>query len=180
MATNSINIIDDFFSYEDFLDINNVCNNAEYLFGTKDYGNNSPTGMTHPVQPNTKMYDLFKSSTQKFVDDHLIFHSIIINCFAPSENPYFHPDFDQKGCITFIYYPNTEWDMDWGGETQLLIDGEIRGIIPKPNRMAYFDSTIWHKATPFRDNYRFTVAIKYVVPGVTLPEYYFSDQFKYQ
>ena len=179
MATNAINIIDDFFSYEDFLGINDFCKKTVYVFGSKDTLDLPPTGMTHTVQPNTKLYDLFKSSTQKLVGDDLLFHSILINCFAPSENPYFHTDFSVKECVTFIYYPNMEWDMDWGGETQLFIDGEIRGIIPKPNRMIYFDSSILHKATPFRDNYRFTVALKYVVPELTLPEYHFSERLKY-
>ena len=173
METNSINIIDDFFSYEDLLDINNFCKNAVYVFGSKDAPDLPPTGMTHTVQPDTKIYDLFKSSTEKLVGDHLLFHSILLNCFAPNENAYFHTDFPVKECVTFIYYPNIEWCLDWGGETQFFINEEIRGILPKPNRMIYYDSNILHKATPYRDRHRFTFAVKYVAP-----EYSFLEQFK--
>ena len=47
------------------------------------------------------------------------------------------------------------------GETQFLIDGEIKGILPKPNRMLGFDADLLHRATTFRDKHRFTIAIKY-------------------
>ena len=81
-----------------------------------------------------------------------------VNCFAPSETPYFHTD--GKG-ITFLYYPNLEWNLQDGGETQFYVDGNILGVPPLPNRLVMFDGEIVHRATSFRDRYRFTVAIKY-------------------
>ena len=44
---------------------------------------------------------------------------------------------------------------------QFLIDDEIRGIPPFPNRLVCFDSNILHRATTFRDKFRFTLALKY-------------------
>jgi hypothetical protein len=82
-----------------------------------------------------------------------------INCFAPSENPYFHTD-GQVG-TTFLYYPNLSWDLDDGGETQFVIANELYGVLPIPNRMIYFDANIFHKATSFRNEHRFSVAVKY-------------------
>ena len=81
-----------------------------------------------------------------------------INCFVPGENPYYH--IDGEG-LTFLYYPNLDWDVQQGGETQFYIDENIYGIIPKPNRMVVFDGMILHRATSFRNQHRFTVAIKY-------------------
>ncbi len=49
-----------------------------------------------------------------------------------------------------------------GGETQFLIDDEIRGILPFPNRLVYFDANILHKATSYRTGHRFTLALKYI------------------
>ena len=82
-----------------------------------------------------------------------------INCFAPSENPYFH--IDGESGMTLLYYPNIEWSINDGGETQFYIDENIYGITPIPNRMVIFDASIFHRATTFRNTHRFTVAIKY-------------------
>jgi len=63
--------------------------------------------------------------------------------------------------MTGLYYINDHWDYQDGGETQFLIDDEIRGIPPIPNRLVCFDSNILHRATTFRDKFRFTLALKY-------------------
>ena len=51
--------------------------------------------------------------------------------------------------------------MKMFGETQFLIDKEIRGILPYPNRMIQFDASIQHRATSFTNTHRFTLAVKY-------------------
>ena len=84
-----------------------------------------------------------------------------VNCFAPSENPHFHVDGIHG--ITILYYVNDEWEIEMGGETQFLIDDEIRGILPFPNRLVYFDANILHKATSYRTGHRFTLALKYIL-----------------
>ena len=84
--------------------------------------------------------------------------SDICELFAPSETPYFHTDGEG---ITFLYYPNLEWNLQDGGETQFYVDGNILGVPPAPNRLVMFDGEIVHRASSFRDRYRFTVAIKY-------------------
>ena len=63
--------------------------------------------------------------------------------------------------ITFLYYPNWEWELQEGGETQFYIDGNILGVPPVPNRLVVFDGMIQHRATSFRNKHRFTIAIKY-------------------
>ena len=83
-----------------------------------------------------------------------------INCFAPSENPYFHIDNDNG--LTFLYYvTNHDWGENDGGETQFLINDEIRGVLPLSNRLVGFDATLLHRATSFRDRHRFTLAAKF-------------------
>ncbi|BCU95852.1 MAG: hypothetical protein CM15mV10_2390 [uncultured marine virus] len=63
--------------------------------------------------------------------------------------------------IYIFILSNLEWNENDLGETQFLIDGEIKGILPKPNRMLGFDADLLHRATTFRDKHRFTIAIKY-------------------
>jgi hypothetical protein len=65
------------------------------------------------------------------------------------------------GEITFLYYPNICWNLNDGGETQILVDDQIYGILPIPNRIIKFDASLLHRATAFRDTHRFSVAIKY-------------------
>ena len=54
------------------------------------------------------------------------------------------------------------WDKDDGGETQFLMNDELYGILPIPNRMVVFSANLLHRATTFRNDHRFTVAIKYM------------------
>jgi hypothetical protein len=60
-----------------------------------------------------------------------------------------------------IYYLNNIWDINDGGETHFYINDQITAIPPIPNRLVYFDGTLLHKATPFKNRHRFTVAVKY-------------------
>ena len=82
-----------------------------------------------------------------------------VNCFAPSENPYFHTDGDDG--VTFLYYVNDRWELNDGGETQIIVNDEIKGILPLPNRIVGFDASLLHRATSFRFKHRFTLAAKF-------------------
>ena len=154
-----IEIVDRFLSKEEFDYVLNYCENASYTYGEVDSYGLPPTGMVHQIPEVEKIYKIFKSKTEKLVSG-IELYRMYINCFAPSENPYFHTDGD-PGDITFLYYPTTRWELNDGGETQFLINNEIYGVTPVPNRMVYFDASVLHRATAFRNKHRFTVAIKY-------------------
>ena len=87
-----------------------------------------------------------------------------INCFSPKD------EFScgtlmllQEKILLFGYnFPDYRYDLEEGGETQFILDDEIYGIIPQPNRMISFPAQILHRATSLRTRYRFTVAIKYI------------------
>jgi hypothetical protein len=78
-------------------------------------------------------------------------------------NYYYHTDADDGK--TILYYVNTKWDNEWGGETILCDksgDAEI-AISYKPNRIVVFDSNIFHKpsmtttkSNPFRFSFTTT------------------------
>ena len=164
MNKNIINVYDNFLSKEEYEYILDYCFSASYCYGESDLPSSKPTGMVHDVYDNIEQIDffnLFKSKIkQKFssVIESKKLHRMYINCFASSENPYFHTDGEG---YTFLYYANDTWDVNDGGETQFFIDGNLYGIPPIPNRMVVFDANILHKATSFRNRHRFTVAIKY-------------------
>ena len=80
----------------------------------------------------------------------------------PKDEPMWHTDAAPgKDSTTWIYFPDYRYDLEEGGETQFILDDEIYGIIPQPNRMISFPAQVLHRATSLRTRYRFTVAIKY-------------------
>ena len=155
-----IKVIDNFLSDKNFeWFLNFATTKAPYWCGSKDRKNTPATGMVSPINLDSEPMGWFNSISD------LNLHESYINCFAPNERPYFHTDVadyhvDKVG-MTGLYYINDRWNYQDGGETQFLIDDEIRGIPPIPNRLVCFDSNILHKATPFRDKFRFTLALKY-------------------
>lgn len=140
----------------------NLCKNANFKYGVYDVKELPLTGLDCVLDPYTfpteilidKIYELRPDFEHKL-------KKVTINCFAPSENPYFHIDADEGN--TAIYYPHDFYDENEGGETQLVgtNDDFIYGIKPRPNRLVIFDSNIRHRATPFRTKHRFTIAIKF-------------------
>ena len=157
-----VEVIDDFLSTDDAYSVLDYCRMASYTYGETDTISTPPTGMVHEISETDEIYKLFSSKTDLMVEDDLVLNRMYINCFAPTENPYFHTDCDEEGSITFLYYSSDEWNLDLGGETQFYANGQIAGVPPIPNRMVYFDSSILHRATTYRDRHRFTIAIKYV------------------
>jgi hypothetical protein len=154
-----IKVYDNFLSPEEQQDVIDYCECASYNYGESDDGDTPPTGVTHNIPKNDSIYRLFEDRLKPVAPKGNDLYRMYINCFAPSEIPYFHTDGDDG--VTFLYYPQEDWEPNDGGETQLYVRGNIQGIVPIPNRLLAFDADILHRATTFRNRYRFTVAIKY-------------------
>ena len=161
MEMNNIQVSDDVFNSKNQDLILNYCHDCSYTYGESDDRNKPPTGMVHNIPKTEKIYELFAEQIAISVPEtqNMHLYRMYVNCFAPSENPYFHIDGDSG--ITFLYYPQRDWQLDDGGETQFYIDGILYGITPESNRLVMFDARIRHRATSFRNRHRFTVAIKY-------------------
>ena len=157
-----LNYIDQFFSEEEHQVIHEYCMSAEYSYGERDDVNLPVTGMIHNIPETEFVYKLIKKklkdSSEQVQGKKL--YRMYVNCFVPCERPYFHIDGEEG--ITFIYYPNMGWDKDDGGETQFLMNDELYGVLPIPNRMVVFSANLLHRATTFRNDHRFTLAIKYM------------------
>jgi len=87
-----------------------------------------------------------------------------VNRFQPKEIPRFHEDGEVLTCL--LYADPGAWQPNDHGETQLLIGGEVRGILPFPNRMLLFDGRLLHRATSFRNRRRHTIAAKLEGVGI--------------
>jgi len=159
-TTMKIKVFDNFLSDEEQDDVLNYCENiAQFKYGESDDGKTPPCGVTHDIPKDVSIYKLLEEKIKPLSPEGTPLWRMYINCFAPREIPYFHTDGDDG--VTFLYYPQLEWKPNDGGETQFYVNGNIQGVVPTPNRLVSFDARILHRATSFRDNWRFTVAIKY-------------------
>lgn len=155
-----INYDDNFLSQNEYESVLDYCINTEYSFGERDDENLPPTGMIRNIETVEMIYDLLSQRLEEkcsFLKDMKLYR-MYVNCFVPGENPYFH--IDGEG-LTFLYYVNPEWNVQEGGETQFYVDDNVYGVSPIPNRLVMFNGMILHRATSFRSQHRFTVAIKY-------------------
>lgn len=58
-----------------------------------------------------------------------------------------HQDGPVEGDMTFLFYINPTWDIQWGGETIFMENGEIiKSVLPKPGRLVVFPGTMRHAA----------------------------------
>ena len=151
-------IYDDFLKPDEHRSVLEYCFNAEYVYGETDTATTRPTGVVHEMSGGV-VHEMFRVKTGKIVPPGLKLYRMYVNCFSPRELPYFHTD--GPNGVTLLYYPQYNWKLDDGGETQIVVDENILGIVPIPNRMVMFDANLQHRATTFRNRHRFTVAIKY-------------------
>lgn len=155
-------VVDSFFEQKDAEYVYKYCLTSSYTYGETDTNTTPPTGMVHEIKKTERIYKLLKKRIQEVFENlqNITIYRMYVNCFAPTEKPYFHTDGD-KG-ITFLYYANSDWQLDDGGETQIIMNNEIKGILPIPNRLVGFDANLVHKATTFRNKHRFTIAVKLI------------------
>lgn len=158
-----INYVDNFLTKIEQQRVFSYCLKAPYFYGETDNGEEEHpvTGMVSDIARDhwiTKLLTRRCEETFAFLKDREMYR-ININIFAPNERAYYH--IDRTGGYTLLYYPNLEWKLDNGGATEFNLEGQLQGIHPVPNRLAIFDANILHRATPFTDRHRFTIAIKY-------------------
>ncbi len=85
----------------------------------------------------------------------------LYNKYDPKTPTYFHTD--GLSGHTLIYFPDiAKYNFMMAGETQILIDDHITGVLPVPNRLVAFNGQLWHKGTSFtHDQPRYSFAIQF-------------------
>ena len=123
------------------------------------------------------MYNLGIFETSRFknisgmFDNMRVLRSWIL-CTSPSTkylyhaDEIFHPDEINSSSLTFLYYMNTYWHPEWGGDTIFCNDdGEPEAAIAcVPNRAVIFPSDILHKPslTTGDSKFRFTFTTTFI------------------
>jgi Rps23 Pro-64 3,4-dihydroxylase Tpa1-like proline 4-hydroxylase len=170
-----IEIVDNFLSECEAEKVLDECCSANYFYGETDSELNSekkfpPTGMVSHLDPDDYIFKVINEKIQiKFPSLYCGKVNIrsYINCYSPREVSYFHTDCDSSSewydsGYTLLYYPNKKLDINEGGETQFYIDDKIIGIPPTHNRIIKFKVPILHRATPFQNHHRFSIAFKFI------------------
>lgn len=95
--------------------------------------------------------DLSLTHARNEILEHLGYSTVLshvyINCYDTHTSCASHIDAHFKS-LTFLYYANTKWDIDWGGET-LFYDSHKNIAFAsalRPNRAIVFDARILHMA----------------------------------
>jgi len=162
-----VTVYDDVFSEQTVRDLEVECSSLLFSFGAYDnIGNPVPTGLACEGITQTKTFGkLWKFCTEHCPEvDSLALFKSSCNFFAPGEDAYYHTDDSDPKAITLLFYPQTIWDINEGGETKLLTDPRkvIYSLAPIPGRIITFPSTMSHTATGLRGRQRFTPALKFV------------------
>ena len=152
---------------------NTLLHNCPFAYGERDNPDTEPTGVvcdfTKLRNSGARLGPAFNNMLENLLNNiykndeslkNMNLYRMYMNLFIPNENPSFH--IDGKNTVTCLYYLNPSLDPNEGGETQFLIDEEIKGIISKPGRLTIFDGGLLHRATSFKSHPRLTLAFKFV------------------
>lgn len=158
-------VFDNVFSIIEHGVIFKMCMNMKsYKYGEHDGPGTPPSGMAAELDPSDEIPTIIIEKIHELKPElkNMNMVRMYINCFAPSEDPYFHRDSQTTTGTTVIYYPHPRWDSNDCGETQILgLDDFIYGVKPRPNRILIFNGYLEHKATSFRTEHRFTIVTKF-------------------
>jgi len=170
-----IEIFDNFLSESEAQKVLNMCFSSNYNYGESDSPTNEkiktpPTGMVCNIDLGDYIYNVLDEKLQiKFPSIYCgnVLRAQYVNCYAPNEASYFHTDCEEEDewydvGTTIIYYPNKNLNINEGGETQFYIEDRILGIPPVYNRLIKFKVPVLHRATPFKNFHRFSIAFKFL------------------
>lgn len=89
------------------------------------------------------VYDLKQQLPDLLVD------RVILNLYNHGDSSWIHRDSLQKDRYTVILYCNTNWDINWAGQTVLVQNNEVvKSFSPTPGKFIVFDSRWQHGARP--------------------------------
>lgn len=179
----NIEIIDNFFDKDTFLEITSKIYDGSWVFGSSSNREQSTNGNIieekingNYLNPSSKTIPFWNMDLSK----SNYFKNIIFSTIKDKLNIDYKIDliyangqtFGQSGdChidhingYTFLLYCNRIWNFDWGGKTAFLYpDNTTEYIDAKPNRAIFFPGSIIHRSEEVSRNFtglRITLAYK--------------------
>ena len=173
-SNKAIIVADDVFDYSTRHNFYQFVNNS--LFSTKGYDTE--------LHENKKDYNLVSKYSEsdlenmgflqhpnffpllKYVDGFFV-QQIRVNLSTLNDQNRFHVDVTNSNGVTLLYYPNMNWNLEWGGYT-LFANEQITEIEHTvayvPGRVIIFNGAIPHciaAPTNLAPSYRYSLAIQY-------------------
>lgn len=170
-----IYIFDNVFAYSDVERIRSYVEHSPYRLGrisnttlnSVDQNTFFQTDYTKSDIDRLKLFDNtnFANIFQKYLSDQTL-HRSWVNVSTYLTDFRFHPDSYIAGNKSLLYYVNTKWNEDWGGETLFKnSNGDVEKAVEfKPNRMVIFNNNIGHRAAQVAlnaDMYRFILVLQF-------------------
>ena len=150
--------IDQFLHPKVFLEIVEDVKNLRPWTPETDHPDLPPVGSSCDIESGSRIHQAMYQELEKLFAVRWKVARFFVNRFDAKEIPQFHRDHNSVTCL--LYADAAEWHFDDHGETQLLVNGEVRGILPKPNRLLLFDGNLMHRATSFQTRTRHTISLQ--------------------
>ena len=119
----------------------------------------------------SKFLDYLPEEIKKEYSDHINIEGLEncnLNLVTPSDRFHVHTDSSAGAKITVMYYPTSNWDVEFGGDS-IFLDSKGKDIEfycqYKTDRLVIFDSNIPHVARPstwLAPYYRLSLAMKFL------------------
>jgi hypothetical protein len=171
-SVENIIMIDDFFDDEEILNLENWAYLKKNYSITMDrYGK-----MFSFASFQTDGYENFDDVTKNILDKLKEqfpfpipnFQRCLINCLGLNQFCEMHVDADSPGGLSIIIYLNSEWKLNWAGETYYCngLDADYAiSVIPKPGRIVIAPSDVWHGSRSpsqfMESKFRLTLVFQY-------------------
>lgn len=167
-----IGIYDDVFSYQETVDMFRFIRNS--LYRTTGVDDSIYTSSGNQIYSNYTTGDLdsfgirntngYKVLSNKHNFNQRVLEQIRVNFSYPTEQN--KPHTDSQG-VTFLYYANIEWNLNWGGHTLFLndsLDDAVCVSLYRPNRVVVFDGSIPHmimSPTSMAQTHRYSFVLQF-------------------
>lgn len=164
-----VRVYDNLVSHEDNEYYRKLLLKAPFYYGTIDDPGSKPSGLINEFEhENIQIYPILEKIKDFYLNKIFEVEPTFkeskptvtrLNLFLPRETPRFHDD--SKEWITFIFYINPDFEPNEGGETQFIINKQLKSVPSLPGRLVMFDGGIIHRATSFLNEARLTLVFSF-------------------
>ena len=146
MSDFKIKVIDQFLQKEDQEKIFNIISKSKNWSFTGG-GDGDYFWHVDEFEKDTYFSQYIFSKVEKYINKKCEILRVYANGQTAGQNGCPHLDNVDDKAITFLYYPNPNWDVRWQGHLHFLDSNEIvRTINYKSNRAVMFNGNIMHYA----------------------------------
>lgn len=142
----------DIFNENDYRKILNVLSGARWRYGhgsdkkNKNY-QGSPSFWIMELNDDIFFTNVLLEKIKSLTDKKFSLSSVYANGHTYGTKGRPHQDWYDETGYTFLYYPNSSWDLEWQGKTTFILDKDKYYYkLPKPNCAVLFPGRIWHYA----------------------------------